>query len=119
MYMQGSLEQEEFIRALIADIALSLGVDPSEISISGLQLARRRRAQAFRRTQSMQDITFEVTIYSSNASTALTSLVTQIADPTSPLMNTATAGNINPEVTPHFAFVCPIGMMRGSEDTGE
>ena len=111
--VDGSQAQLDFIAALKADLAASLGVDPSQLVIGGLQAATPSGGR--RRTQSTE-ITFEVTITGDDAGATLTSLVTQMDDPTSALMTSSVAGNINPAVVPSFAFVCPVGMYRKAGD---
>jgi len=107
----GSAEQEEFIQQLIAELAASLGLDPSEIVIdpASLREGGRRRLQD-RRLQATA-IQFDFVIASDNGVAAIAERNQQLADPDSALRNSPTTSAVNPEVQAVLEFVCPENMV--------
>jgi len=107
----GSAEQEEFIQQLIAELAASLGLDPSDIVIdpASLREGGRRRLQD-RRLQATA-IQFDFVIASDNGVAAIAELNQQLADPDSALRNSPTTSGVNPDIVPVLEFVCPDMMV--------
>eukprot|EP01044_Picomonas_judraskeda_P004170 COSAG03_NODE_361_length_8570_cov_39.355752_8_plen_244_part_00 len=104
--------QDALIDDLVRDVAESLGIDPSLVKIAGLRIVEgpgggRRRSQS-----TSGKLAFDVVISGSTAADAVQRLVGQVNDPTSPLMTSSTAGNIDASATPVFDFECPRGTMR-------
>lgn len=104
--------QDALIDGLVRDVAQSLGIDPSLVEISGLRIDEGP-AGGRRRSQSTSGgLEFDIVVSGPAAADSVQQLVRQINDPTSPLMTSPTAGNIDASVTPAFDFQCPRGMMR-------
>ena len=95
------------------DLALSLNISITDVDVGDIAAAAANDNNGRRR---MQDgataISFSVTISGDNISTAISSMVDQLNDPTSALMTSPTTGAIDPLTLPTFIFVCPVGMYR-------
>ena len=111
--IDGSPAQVRFMHGLKQDLVASLMVDASTISVSSLRqvvatLGRRRTQAAATATL----VSFEVRISGEDAAAILTELSAQLADPTSMLRNSPTAGLIDVSDPPEYSLVCPAGQIR-------
>lgn len=105
--------QRAYIDALRADLAASLNV-----SIDLIRIANFGPTNAGRRRLQGQAVEFDLLITGTSASESLMELTTQLADPSSNLMSSSTAGSINPNVLPVFSFACPAGLHRPLDAAG-
>jgi hypothetical protein len=109
-------EQNALMESLIRDIAASLGIDPSLVQISGIRAAESADDTGRRRTQTTPgSIAFDVVVNGPTAADAVVELVQQIADSSSPLMQSPTARAIDATVAPVFEFQCPAGTVKPCE----
>ena len=101
--------RQSFVNNLVAEMALALQVDVSEIVVEGLREGGRRRL-----AEEAVAVAFDFTIAPSNALAALAELKQQLADPESALMQ---AAPIAPDQTLEVVYVCPVGMTRAAGDS--
>ena len=106
--------EKAWLANFIAEMAASLGVDPSEIQISRDATTIRRRAQTTRSTS------FTVTFASASGdpTAVLQDLETQLVDASSPLMTSSITQALNvPTEALSYSFACREGMVRGAGDS--
>eukprot|EP01044_Picomonas_judraskeda_P007032 COSAG03_NODE_734_length_6051_cov_2.406250_2_plen_400_part_00 len=103
--------QDAYRQLLVQDIAVSLGVDATQVKISGLRQAGGAQGTG-RRAQTGNQLAFDVEIVGDVDSGAMfAALQQQLDDPGSTLRSSDTAGNIRPG-SAEFSFSCPIGLYR-------
>jgi len=112
--------KDAYVQLLIQDVSGSLGIDVSNVKISGVQQSGGTQATGRRAQQAANQVTFDVEITGDvDAGAAFAQLQQQLEDPASPLRNSATAGTID-HTSGVFSFSCPIGLYRpaGSPECG-
>ena len=110
----GSTAQMEFMSAVQADIAAALEVsDLSEIVLSNVGAMRRLRALRRRMQEGTVELQFDILFNSGDAADMVVAMLSQLADPNSPLMNSDTTRQLLSDQVPGIVFVCPVGKVRG------
>jgi hypothetical protein len=101
----GDPPHTEYMQKIAADLAASLGLNASEVQLTSLTTARRRR-----QLQETTTISFSFVILAEDESAALANLDAQLSDPTSPLLNSTTVlGGQDPYEG--IGVGCPPGMV--------
>jgi hypothetical protein len=108
--VEGSDAQAQLFQDLAAEMAAALGIDISDVEITGVRNSTVDGGD--RRRLETAAIEFDFVIRSTNPAAALAQLESQIADETSQLRNSKILGNVDPSGTLAFAFICGVGLYR-------
>jgi hypothetical protein len=107
--VDGSPAQTQFFQALAAEMAAALGIQVSEVEITGVRPATS--ASGRRRAQQTVAVQVDFVIKSSDPTAALALLFAQLEDESSPLWSSEIMGTADP-ATLSIAFSCPAGLYR-------
>jgi hypothetical protein len=109
--VDGSGEQTNFFNVLKVDMGLALEIPITEIEVSRSPDSPNSELSSGRRRAEETSITCDFVITSDNPIVKLENLVSQLADPSSVLMNGEATKNVSPESL-SFGFTCAAGMYR-------
>jgi predicted outer membrane repeat protein len=118
---QGSKAQLQLVAALQADLAASLGVDPSEITISNINAAGSRR-RVLQSGGTAVEFEFVIDSPDASAQDLLATLKQQLQNSSSPLM-TGSVSELGYSIPAaqadalSFTFTCPPGTIQGAGTT--
>ena len=107
--VEGSVEQMQFFQDLAAEMAAALGIDISDVEITGV---RPTVDGGDRRRLETAAIEFDFVIRSADPASAMAQLESQLADETSLLRTSDNLGTVDPEGTLAFTFTCAAGFHR-------
>ena len=114
VFTSGTRARVAFEASLIAELALSLGVDASEIQITSLQPGVRRQLGT-NSTTSARAVKFEFVLKSKQARSIVSNLNKQLADPTSNIFSGNLTAGLAKNQRAVLKLKCPSGTHRPAD----